>query len=134
MVQAQQPHDDNRNMHQDDRKCDRVPARQHQLLELQVWLLAPGENALRVARRAHGRLNEGAEVPTACELVLDAQVPGRPEAAQPLSVDLALDVKVHWWWAMYSGVTRRMKQSQSMGNVVPQVTQVFPIRQPNNVT
>ena len=70
-----------------------------------------------IAHLSHGCLDKGAEVPAACKLVLDVQAPSGPKAAQPLSIDLALEVKGHWWWVMYSVVTRRVKQSQSMGHV-----------------
>ena len=82
-------------MHWDDGNTTCVPACQHQLLTLQVWLLTPGEHALCVAHLAHGHLNKRAEMPAARKLVLDVQAPSRPETAQPLGIDLALKVKVY---------------------------------------
>lgn len=93
VVRAQQPDDHHRQVERHKRKRHDVPPLQHHALELDVRPLAPRQDAARVARRRHRRLDERAEVPAAPQLRLDAHPPLRPEIPAPLRVDLALEVE-----------------------------------------
>ena len=73
MVGAQQSRDDNTNMQWDDPKRDPEPPIQDEFLEIQIRMLAPGENAPRIACLAYGSLDERAKIATALQAILDTE-------------------------------------------------------------
>lgn len=93
MVGAQQPRHHDEDVEGDDSECDGIPAREHELLELEIMLLAPRKDAAGITRLTDGSLDERTEITTAFELVLDPQSSLRTEVAGPLGVDLALEVE-----------------------------------------
>ncbi len=93
VVRAQQRRDHDRELRGHDREHRRVPPLEDEPLEHDVRALAPGQQAPRVARLRHRRLDERVEVPAAAQLVLHAQAAVEPEVARPLRVDLALEVE-----------------------------------------
>ena len=93
MVRTKQASEDDRDVHGDERKRDRVPLLQHDTLVPYVRELAPGERAPRITRLADRRLYKRREVPAAPELVLDAKSPVGAEVPGPLGVDLAFEVE-----------------------------------------
>jgi len=70
-----------------------VPALEHELLEFEVMLLASRQNTTCIACLAYCSFDEGAEVATALQLVLNPEPPIRAERAGPLGVDLAFEVE-----------------------------------------
>lgn len=93
MVRAQQADGHDRDLRGHERKYGRVPPPQGRALEPEVRRLAPRQHAARVARLAHGRLDERREVPAAVQHVLHAQAAREPERLAPLLVELALEVE-----------------------------------------
>ena len=93
VVRAQQRGDHDTDLRGDDAEDDGVPAFEDGALELEVRCLAAGQDRARIARLAHGRLDERVEVAAATKLVLDAKTTRDAERARPLRVDLALEVE-----------------------------------------
>ena len=93
VVRAQEAGEHDEDVRGDDGEHDGVPPLQHDLLELEVRALASRQHAPCITSLADGRLDEGIEVSTASELVLNPQTAGDTESVRPLSVDFALKVE-----------------------------------------
>jgi hypothetical protein len=76
-----------------DRERDLVPLAKHDLFEIEISMLAPGEDAPCITSLANGRLDKGAKVSAALQTVLYAQATLITELAGPLGIDLSLEVK-----------------------------------------
>lgn len=93
VVRAQQARDHDGELDGHDGEDGGEPALEDGALKLEVRALASGKNATRIARLADGGLDEGVEVATAAELILNAQPAVNTEGAGPLGVELALEVE-----------------------------------------
>ena len=93
MVRAKQGGDHAEDLRGYKHEADNVPPLEDKTLEFNVWRLAARQDATREACLANGRLDEGAEVSTAAELVLDTQAAVDAKGAGPLSIDLALEIE-----------------------------------------
>ena len=70
-----------------------VPMSQCPPLELEIWVLAPGENGAGIAEVGHTCLDERGVVAAAVKLVLDTSASERAKISAPLSIDLSLEVE-----------------------------------------
>jgi hypothetical protein len=91
VVRAEEPGDDDADVHGHEPERDDVPALERLALELEERVLAAGERAARVARLAHARFGERRVVAAAAQSVLNAQAAVGAEIAGPHLVQLALE-------------------------------------------
>ena len=94
VIRAQQPDEDDGDLERHEPEGDRVPALQHEALELHVWALAPGKHGARVTHLRDGSFHERGEETAAVELVLYAEPVVDAKVVGPLEVDLTVEVEV----------------------------------------